>query len=1390
MAALEDVLEYRYGKGVIGKWASSWFCLQNGQVEQYLLEDGEKRGAAVKIFDLSDANEFEFDAESNSKITLQCGNERVRLRGSPDQMRQWYEKMRSYVSKDFQASQTFQPPARPASASVVSAASTERKESADTDSPRRGRSTRASFFNKPLEHLKSNERLDPSVATTLSKPTQMLLAIWYQLDMSKMRTSDLMRRVDTSGDGEISRSELRKGLSDILSFTCSNDDFKELMKVLDADGSGSISTKEMDRALKRAAKGEDLMIETESEAILEDAMIQVDTVVGIPITADTGDSLYVARGKWKDDEKGKCPKTEARPGRISGPATEDCAIRQQLKLVTKKNSPSVAVLSICRREPDGHEETIGQCMMNVKSEEHHDVHWLKLLDSGGLQTGAQVRLRVKLKVQKPHLNKATSLSRMDSQQSLSPRSPRAPEKPQDPEETQRRFEKMHQLHAEKLQKMEDKRRAFEAQDMQKLQEEAQKLKSKRVKAADLCPRAAADRLYRDSKARMRRKREHQYNHYQEEEENLRKLKQESRQFWSKTLSNAQLVNSETAGNRLHDKAINKQQLMQQKIREKSEAEVKEANEKAARTVKRASSVGTIMPERLYQEAQQHMKMKAEERQKIEAEELKKYHEKLVGSGRSINPRRFEELHLEHQNREQKRALLRDEARKREDDRITNEIELGRQRARLNKDKNNKLSPKSTVPWHERLTQPKGPKPEDPTAKGPTVLNKAQGSTAADFIVDSLLSVLRLRSFSCAPPDRKLLSGPIRGILDTYKQALAQCTKVEGFSSLAARSSLRLYPDGHLLEDSVGWQTVSEPGPIRQVQDDLEQLLATAERAQAMLENLIAPKEKPWRPGEQRQKPSAVPMASFAYSYGVKNMEAARTKAVVQYGPAEGEKRFRHLLDLARISLVFRNCDFLQHGLDLILTQFEVVDVRNGFRNPPRSGERFVEILVILEVEQEDAGEPIPHVCEIRLEEINFYNARVRAEPLVQDLVGQLTQHYKQNPSSMAYLGRWILNSQTQSHGLRVWHKHLAKRFGSAVSAWRQKFGLTRLVTFAKFRDVCCKETKSGPHATEYWQELDIGRGGSISLFELDPQLVCMLAMFRARLLKLAGTNEPSPEELWHRLSLCVNGQLQRPDRMIISEFSMALTRALGFSSTDARLIFDALDSEGGQTCNPPGHVRSLDITWLNKLPILVDLDAVALRPNGFHDDTPLVGSKSLGSHSGALRASPGSPTSPVSDSDSQGSFHEEATLGTPVTPLTPATPATPDPPPAPVAREKSNSSDVVQTKKKLSAEVIPESPEAKESKELPSTSKATPAPQTPSPTPSPTPAKQPEEPEEVSVSAQKSVTLAAEPEVQEMEIDDLSDLGEEGEEEDEEFDVDLSAVSDGHLPQAIEDETF
>eukprot|EP00913_Durusdinium_trenchii_P003302 g3056.t1 len=156
----------------------------------------------------------------------------------------------------------------------------------------------------------------------------------------------------------------------------------------------------MDRALKRAAKGEDLTLGRRKQSVRKQKHAQDGGIVG----------------------------------RISGPATEDCAIRQQLKLVAKKKGTSVAILSVSRRDLDGDEELIGQCTMDVQNEQHHDacvptlvskdVHWLKLLDEGGRPTGVEVRLRVKLKVQKPHLSKANTLNRMDSAPMSAPTSPR------------------------------------------------------------------------------------------------------------------------------------------------------------------------------------------------------------------------------------------------------------------------------------------------------------------------------------------------------------------------------------------------------------------------------------------------------------------------------------------------------------------------------------------------------------------------------------------------------------------------------------------------------------------------------------------------------------------------------------------------------------------------------------------------------------------------------------------------------------------------------------------------------------------------------------------------------------------------------------------------------
>ncbi|CAE7774575.1 unnamed protein product [Symbiodinium sp. CCMP2592] len=360
------------------------------------------------------------------------------------------------------------------------------------------------------------------------------------------------------------------------------------------------------------------------------------------------------------------------------------------------------------------------------------------------------------------------------------------------------------------------------------------------------------------------------------------------------------------------------------------------------------------------------------------------------------------------------------------------------------------------------------------------------------------------------------------------------------------------------------------------------------------------------------------MASFAYSHGVKSIEAADTKpdcklfdavtakyalssrlfgkALVRFGPAEDARRYRHVLDMARIGLVFQNCDFLQDALDLILSQFEVVDVRNKFRTACRTGERFVEVLLILEVETEDGQ--MPHVCaacrpvanfatesrnawtsreveelEVRLEEINFYNARARAEPVMQELLAKISKHYSsKNPRCMEHLCRWVLETPQMSHKLRAFKKHISRRFGSALGAWRRHFGITRVVPFAKFRNLC-KEVKCWKHSTEYWQELDVGRAGCISLFEMDSASVCMLANFRARLLKLANlpSEEATAEDLWQKMTQHV--QPVMPDRFAVNELTFILTRALGFSATEATNIFDLLDADGGHTFNPPGRRR-------------------------------------------------------------------------------------------------------------------------------------------------------------------------------------------------------------------------
>jgi len=70
-----------------------------------------------------------------------------------------------------------------------------------------------------------------------------------KIEEGKYRTIDLFRKIDDSGDGQISATELRGGLLK-MGVRMTAKEFRLLLQIVDRDGSGEVSLKELDRGLK------------------------------------------------------------------------------------------------------------------------------------------------------------------------------------------------------------------------------------------------------------------------------------------------------------------------------------------------------------------------------------------------------------------------------------------------------------------------------------------------------------------------------------------------------------------------------------------------------------------------------------------------------------------------------------------------------------------------------------------------------------------------------------------------------------------------------------------------------------------------------------------------------------------------------------------------------------------------------------------------------------------------------------------------------------------------------------------------------------------------------------------------------------------------------------
>mmetsp|Transcript_16956 Transcript_16956/g.45259 ORF Transcript_16956/g.45259 Transcript_16956/m.45259 type:complete len:1062 (+) Transcript_16956:2328-5513(+) len=469
--------------------------------------------------------------------------------------------------------------------------------------------------------------------------------------------------------------------------------------------------------------------------------------------------------------------------------------------------------------------------------------------------------------------------------------------------------------------------------------------------------------------------------------------------------------------------------------------------------------------------------------------------------------------------------------------------------------------------------------------------------------------------ACAPedPQSKGLAAVGLSLKEAMKLYRTAATASDGAkkgcsASLKGMKSQRLYAEGQLMEEEEGFRRCCAPDPIRQLTDDFESLFTAAQRAQAALlmtfidtPTNFQELDKRWPAGSKHSCVKAAPTAAFAYNPGPKSKQAACIKAQVQFGPSEGARRFMHLLDLARISLVFKDSSLLRTGLEHILASFEVVQVRNHYQPHMQGllGERWVEVLVVFK-----DGLTFPVVCEIRLEEECFFNARMQADQHVEKVCQGIRALYSKAlvaQEAIEYFIKWSLHRPKEIHALTIFRRQLARRHSSSIVAWRRLFGTAPHVDFNAFRETCGK-LNVRDRTVEFWQELDPTRSGRISLFEVDQEGIVLLAKLLGRILALAPDDVPRDgEEVFKSLTRRSMLKVTCPGHMDCHEFRTAC-RPLGFNPTEADRMFSCLDAHGGCQVQPPATICIHDLAWLLRLPCFVDLPSVTLAEPSFDAD--------------------------------------------------------------------------------------------------------------------------------------------------------------------------------------------
>lgn len=509
------------------------------------------------------------------------------------------------------------------------------------------------------------------------------------------------------------------------------------------------------------------------------------------------------------------------------------------------------------------------------------------------------------------------------------------------------------------------------------------------------------------------------------------------------------------------------------------------------------------------------------------------------------------------------------------------------------------TPRSQVPKGFGCSTPRADALEDDDA--PERSSKRTVLTQAEHAILTVVSAVYSRICFDGPHPPRDAMAEMAALCEATIKEFKECA-IFGSTELYHLQSMRIYSDSNLLADDAAFAHGCKPCPIMQPNIDFDTLLVQARAAHLELLRLVGPREMhadvwtdgSWPSRSRWKNPRVCPSALYAYNPGPKKRSSAWVKAFVRYGPTVGLERHRHLLDLARISLVFADSAMLKAGLKNLCEEFDVVLVSNYYvpRRGNLIGDKYIVCYLIL-----NQNLDTPHICEIRLDELSYFLGRKTAERNMEQIGNVLRNYipYTAEPGTVLYYIKWILTRPKLSRTTTQFKNLLAREFGSLVVAWRTAFGNNQLLDFGTFKKVCA-QLSSNLQCVKIWNDLDCGFGGCISVFDLDPDCIVLLAKFYALLAGVMPVEvEPTPEAFFEKLlkftkprNNCVGGTIELPS------FKHA-AKVLGFNTTQSGKLFSGLDGRGGRTLKPPSTVCLKDIAWMRNLPDLCDLDTATLQ---------------------------------------------------------------------------------------------------------------------------------------------------------------------------------------------------